>query len=52
MATRREGREFQQSYERGRPLNGLEQKKLPRRESGATGTEVRFLYDSTIFSKG
>ena len=49
---RREGKEYQQSYQRGRPLNGLAEAKLPRRESKATGTEVRFLYDSSVFSRG
>ena len=26
--------------------------KLPRKEAGATGTQVRFLFDRAVFSKG
>lgn len=52
MICRRQGKEYQQSYRRGRPLSGLEERKLPRKEAGATGTRVRFLYDKGVFLKG
>lgn len=50
--SRRQGKEYRQSYRRGRPQGDVAEAKLPRKEAGATGTQVRFLYDRAVFSKG
>lgn len=52
MGCRRQGKEYRQSYRRGRPQGEVAEAKLPRKEAGATGTQVRFLYDRAVFSKG
>ncbi|KAH7373687.1 hypothetical protein KP509_17G068700 [Ceratopteris richardii] len=45
----RNGSEYFQAYERGRPLNELSMNKLPSDESSRTGTRVRFWPDKEVF---
>ena len=47
---RRNGREYCQRFERGRPTSELESWRLPRGAPPRTGTRVRFLYDAAVFA--
>ena len=49
---RRNGMRFRQSFERGVPIEELQQEQLGLEESERRGTQVQFLYDRGIFSKG
>jgi len=49
-ARRRNGREYQQRFERGRPVSELESARLPRGAPARSGTRVRFLYDAAVFA--
>ena len=49
---RRQGKEFEQSYEQGKPITELSETPLPRKLAKQTGTQIRFLYDKKVFSKG
>jgi len=49
-ACRRNGREYQQRFERGRPVSELESARLPRGAPARSGTRVRFLYDAAVFA--
>ena len=49
-ARRRNGREYCQRFERGRPTSELESSRLPRGAPPRTGTRVRFLYDAAVFA--
>jgi len=49
---RRQGKEFEQSYQQGKPVTKLSQTALPKKAAKQTGTQIRFLYDKKVFSKG
>ena len=49
---RRQGKEFEQSYQQGKPITELSQTALPKKAAKQTGTQIRFLYDKKGFSKG
>ena len=49
---RRQGKEFEQSYQQGKPITELTQTPLPKKAAKQTGTQIRFLYDKKVFSKG
>jgi DNA gyrase/topoisomerase IV subunit B len=51
MWHRRQGKRYEQSFARGRPLKDLESTKLPKDEATKTGTQVRFLFDPDVFVK-
>jgi DNA gyrase/topoisomerase IV subunit B len=44
--------EYKQSYRKGRPLTDLQEQKLAKKDPQKTGTEVAFLFDRAVFSKG
>lgn len=45
----RNGREYYQAFERGRPVSGLSSKELPAETNSRTGTSVKFLPDKEVF---
>ena len=49
---RRQGKEFEQSYQQGKPMTELTHTPLPKKAAKQTGTRIRFLYDKKVFSKG
>ena len=49
-ARRRNGREYCQRFQRGRPTSELESSRVPRGAPPRTGTRVRFLYDAAVFA--
>ena len=49
---RRQGKEFEQSYQQGKPTTELTETPLPRKAAKQTGTQIRFLYDKQVFSTG
>lgn len=49
---RRQGKEYTQRFTRGAPAGTLAERVLPTRQADQRGTQVRFLYDSTIFAPG
>ncbi len=51
MPCRREGTQFTQCFSRGVAETALEQRAAAEGQQDWRGTQVRFLYDSTIFSK-
>lgn len=48
--SRRQGKEYTQSYAKGVPLMELQEKELTA-DTSRTGTQVQFLFDKSVFSK-
>lgn len=51
-ACRRQGKEYQQTYRQGQPVTELLESKLPSKIAKKSGTQVKFLYDKGVFTKG
>ncbi|CAL8470140.1 g9682 [Coccomyxa elongata] len=48
----RQGKEYQQTYRQGQPVTELLESKLPGKVAKKSGTQVKFLYDKGVFTKG
>ncbi|BDA44158.1 DNA gyrase subunit B, chloroplastic/mitochondrial [Coccomyxa sp. Obi] len=48
----RQGKEYQQSYRQGRPVTELLESRLPSKNAKKSGTQVKFLYDKGVFTRG